>query len=161
MVEIQVGSRSFNVGCALLELVSLAARLGGLTRLGLDEEGDEEDNGDEGAEQDGKVGGGGHGHALAGEEERAGSLERHLGGDGGGAGSTAGRGELVARAEGAVGVPQGQGSRGREGLRGGEEGNAEECDALHSLIGVPLMLNKTCHTPKKIKFFSFRYFVLL
>ena len=131
----QAGRPRSSTAClraAGLELVALGARLGGLTGLGLDEEGDEEDNGDEGAEEDGKVGGGRHSHALAGEQERgAGSLERHLGGDGGGAGGAAGRGELVARAEGAVGTPQGEGSRGREGLSGGKEGNAEERDALH------------------------------
>ena len=95
-------------------------------------EGDEEHNRDEGAEKNGEVGGGGNGHALTGEEEgRSGSLERHLGGDGGGAGGTAGSGELVAgarRPAAGVGGPQGEGRRGGEGLRRGEEGNAEESD---------------------------------
>jgi hypothetical protein len=95
-----------------------------LLRLGLDVESDEEDDGDEGAEENGEVGSDGNIHALGNEESRLGSLseggERHLG-DGAGGAVELGGGDSGASLE--AGEGRGGGS---EGHGRGDQAHGED-----------------------------------
>lgn len=101
-----------------------------LLRLGLDVKGDEEDDGDEGAEENGEVGSDGNIHALGDEESRLGSLseggDRHLGDGAGGAVELGGR-DGGARLE--AGESRGGGSEGHG--RGDQAHGEDDGGGLH------------------------------